>query len=138
MRDQLRSNYFYGNAVRDTDSAVHAFVETCIPLVPVEVTLGNLDERFQIGDFTQEMSGAPKKRWQCAYDEALLSEDGSRVIARSMTCTRGLKSGRIAFYFHYYDPAKPMQWTYGEFQGPAVQVIPERLWKLVPYSPVDY
>lgn len=137
LREQLRRFYFFGNAVRDTNRAVHTFVETCIPLVLVEVTVENLDERFRIGDFTQEMPGAPTNAWQRAYDEALLSADGSQVIARKSTCTRGLQSGRIAFYFHYYDPLKTMQWTYGEFSGPAVQVVPERLWNLVPYSPVD-
>jgi hypothetical protein len=137
LREQLRKYYFSGNAVRDTSSAVHTFVDTCIPLVLFEITVDDLDERFRIGDFTQEMPGAPAKAWQCAYDEALLTADGSQVIARKSTCTRGLQSGRIAFYFHYYDPSQTMKWTYGEFSGPAVQVIPERLWNLVPYSPVD-
>lgn len=137
LREQLRKYYFSGNAVRDTNSAVYTFVDTCIPLVLFEITVDNLDERFRIGDFTQEMPGAPAKAWQCAYDEALLTADGSQVIARKSTCTRGLQSGRIAFYFHYYDPLQTMKWTYGEFSGPAVQLIPERLWNLVPYSPVD-
>jgi hypothetical protein len=137
LREQLRKYYFFGNVVRDSNRAVHTFVETCIPLVLFEITVDNLDERFGIGDFTQEMPEAPTKAWQRAYDEALLSADGTQVIARKSTCTRGMQSGRIAFYFHYYDPLKTMQWTYGQFSGPAVQLVPERLWNLVPYSPVD-
>ena len=137
LREQLRRYYFFGNVVRDVDHAVYAFVETCIPLVLFEITLNDLDERFRIGDFTQEMPGAPEKEWQCAYDEAVLSTDGTQVIARKSTCTRGLQRGRIAFYFHYYDPLKPMRWTYGQFSGHKVEFVPKRLWDLMPYSPVD-
>src|SRR5258705_4326417 len=137
LREQLRKYYFFGNAVRDISRSVYTFVDTCVPLVLFEIAVDNLDERFRIGDFTQEMPGAPAKAWQCAYDEALLTADGSQVIARTSTCTLGLQSCRIAFYFHYYDPLRTMKWTYGEFSGPAVQVVPERLWNLVPYSPVD-
>jgi hypothetical protein len=136
LREQLRRYYFFGNAIRDTAGGVNTFVETCVPLVLFEVTLDHLDDRFRIEDFTQEMPEAPSKAWQRAYDETLLSADGKRIIARKSTCTRGLRNGRIAFYFHYYDPLKPMQWTYGQFSGPAVQIVPEGLWNLVPYSPV--
>jgi hypothetical protein len=137
LREQLRRYYFRGNVVRDTDHAVHTFVEACIPLVLFEITLNDLDGRFKIGDFTQEMPGAPEKAWQCAYDEAVLSTDGTQVIARKITCTRGLQRGRIAFYFHYYDPLKAMRWTYGQFSGREVEIVPKRLWNLVPYRPVD-
>ena len=137
LREQLRRYYFFGNAARDTDRGVYAFVETCIPLVLFDITLTDLDGRFRIGDFTQEMPGAPEKAWQCAYDEALLSTDGTEVVARRSTCTRGLQRGRVAFYFHYYDPLKAMRWTYGQFSGREVEVVPKRLWDLMPYHPVD-
>lgn len=137
LREQLRTYYFFGNAMRDTSGAVLSFIENCIPLVLFEINLSNLDDRFQVASFTQEMVGAPPKAWQVAYDEALLSADGTQVLVRGSRCTSGLRSGRIAFYFHYYDPTKPMQWTYGQFFAPSVQLVPERLWSLIPYSPVD-
>jgi hypothetical protein len=137
LREQLRKYYFFGNAARDTSHAVYTFIEGCVPLVLFEIILDNLDERFRMGDFTQEMPEAPRKAWQCAYDEALLSADGTQIIARSGSCTRGLQSGRIAFYFHYYDPLRPMLWSYGQFSGSPLQLVPERLWKLLPYTPVD-
>ena len=71
-----------------------------------DITLNDLDGRFRIGDFTQEMPGALEKAWQCAYDEALLSTDGTEVIARRSTCARGLRRGRVAFYFHYWPSAR--------------------------------
>ena len=137
LRDQLRRHFFFGNAVRHTDSAVYAFVENCIPLALFEITLSNLDEHFKLDDFTQEMPGALEKIWQRPYDEALLSRDGSQVISRNITCTRGLRNGRVAFYFHFYNPLKAMRWTYGEFSAPEIQVVPQRLWDLLPYTPVD-
>jgi hypothetical protein len=105
--------------------------------VLLDLTLDNLDERFEMGDFTQQMPGPPQRSGQVPYDEALLSADGAEVVARKINCTRGLLDGRIAFYFHYYDPSKPMLRTYGEFSSPNVEIIPQRLWNLIPYHPVD-
>ncbi len=136
LREQLRRYYFFGNATRDVSSAVYKFIETCMPLSLFEVTLDDLDEQFEMGGFTQGMPDAPQKAWQRAYDQAILSPDGASIIARKTTCTRGLQAGRVAFYFHYYDPSKPMLWSYGEFSSPPVQIIPQRLWDLVPYFPV--
>lgn len=137
LRTSLHRYYFFGNAVRDVGSEVHSLIETCIPLTLFEVTLENLDERFRISDFTQEMPETPRNHWQVPYDEALLSSDGTQLLARNSKCTRGLHGGRIAFYFHYYDPSKPMSWTYGQFCSPPVQTVPARLWDLIPYRPVD-
>jgi hypothetical protein len=137
LREQLRRYYFFGNARQEPNRAINTFVEACLPLVLFDITLDNLDERFRVGDFTQEMPGAPREAWQRAYDEALLSADGTHVIAGKGTSTNGLRSGRIAFYFHYYDPLKPVLWTYGQFSGRPVELVPERLWTLIPYSPVD-
>jgi hypothetical protein len=137
LREQLGQYYFFGNAMRDRGAGVQRFLGSCIPLVLFELLLTDLDERFSIGDFTQEIPGTPPEAWQAAYDEAVLSADGSQVFTRNPLCTRGLRAGRIGFYFHFYDPLKPMRWTYGEFLNPPVEMIPERLWKLMPYSPVD-
>jgi len=137
LRASLHRYYFFGNAVRDVGGGVLSLIETCIPLALFEVTLENLDERFRISDFTQEMPETPRTHWQVPYDEALLSSDGMQLLARNSKCTRGLRGGRIAFYFHYCDPSKPMFWTYGQFCGPPVQTVPRRLWDLIPYSPVD-
>ena len=79
LRQQLHQYYFFGNAPRDRSRKVNEFIETCIPLVLVEVSLADLDERFSVADFTQEMPEAPPKAWQAAYDEAVLSFDGSQL-----------------------------------------------------------
>jgi hypothetical protein len=137
LLDQLRRYYFFGNASNDLSSDVNRFIETCVPLALFELELDHLDDRFRLGDFTQEMPAAPRKLWQAAYDEALLSPDGSRVLTQKPRCTDGLRNGRVAFYFHFYDPAKPMEWSYGRFAPNPVDTVPRRIWDLLPYSPVD-
>jgi hypothetical protein len=115
LPEQLRKYYFFGNAARDASHVVYTFMAGCVPLVLFDIILDNLDERFRMGHFTEEMPGVPRKAWQCAYDEELLSADGTQVIARNSSCTRDLQSGRIAFYFRYYNPLSPRLWSYGQF-----------------------
>ncbi len=137
LRNQLRKYYFVGNARNDLSSEVNRFIERCVPLVLVELELSQLDDRFRVDDFTQEMPATPRRDWQAAYAEAILSPDGTRVLARKAGCTHELHNGRIAFYFHYYDPSKPMYWSYGSFVPESVETVPRRIWSLLPYSPVD-
>jgi hypothetical protein len=67
----------------DADPNVTDFMGRVIPLVLMDVSVLGVDERFEVGEFTQEMPGAPKEAWQVAYDEALLSADGTAVLAPS-------------------------------------------------------
>jgi hypothetical protein len=66
LMESLRRYYFFGNAVRHSDRGVYKFIESCIPLAIFEVTLANLDTRFQMSEFTQPMPGTPPKKWQVA------------------------------------------------------------------------
>lgn len=118
-----------------TDPATVAFMDRCIPLALFDITLDNLDSRFQVGDFKQSMSSKENVD-QVAYDEAVLSDDATTLLGRGQRRARGLTRGRIAFYFHYYDPSIPMDWTYGKFACPAVKAVPEDLVALVPYHEV--
>lgn len=63
--------------------------------------------------------------------------DGMAILDRRPLCARGLRRGRVAFYFHFYDPGESMQWTYGEFSSPPVSEMPTRLTSLMPYYCVD-
>lgn len=137
LLQQLHKYYFFGNAPNDRSNDVHRFIQNCIPLSIFEIQLENLDERFRISDFTQEMPATPRRHWQTAYDEAVLTPDGLQMLSRSPGCMRGLRNGRIAFYFHYFDPSRPVKWTYGEFSPPHVILVPTRIWALLPYSAPD-
>jgi hypothetical protein len=53
-----------------------------------------------------------KDRFQCAYDEALLSPDGKIVLDKSMNCVKGSGLLRFAFYLHFYDANRPLESSY--------------------------
>ena len=74
------------------------------------------------------------KYFQCAYDEALLSDDGETLIQRRMNCVHGTGTLRFAFYLHLYDPESPLTTCYGDVTCPPIQAVPARLMMLVPYD----
>jgi len=127
---------YYGKALSTYPVEVSTFVERVIPVVLMDVTISDADERFNMAEFTQEMPSAPREIWQVPYDEALLSEDGSEVVARWPGCAENIGAGRIGFYFHFYDPDRPMRWTYGVVPCPTPQPISDRLVSLLPYEPI--
>src|SRR6185503_12915833 len=92
---------YYGKALSTYPVEVSTFVERVIPVVLMDVTISDADERFNMAEFTQEMPSAPREIWQVPYDEALLSEDGSEVVARWPGCAENIGAGRIGFYFHF-------------------------------------
>ncbi len=135
LLDELRP--FYAQQGSSVEQGVlDTYMKRLSPLVLMEVSAHGVDHRFDVGHFTQEMEGAQEESWQVADAEGLLSPFGLKVIYREQGCADGI-GGRIAFYFHYYDPSKPMRWTYGQFSCPPVEPITKPLRGLVPYWPVD-
>jgi hypothetical protein len=103
-------------------------------LVLIEAVVDQIDERFKIADLGQPYTrGDYKEHFQCAHDEALLSSNGETVIERSMNCVKGSGLLRFAFYLHFYDADRPLQWSYGQAPCPLVEPVPRRLKSLVPY-----
>jgi hypothetical protein len=108
-------------------------------LVLIEALVEHIDTRFKMGEFGQLYTrGDYPDNFQCAYDEALLSPDGKAVIERSMHCVKGSGILRFAFYLHFYDADRPLQWSYGEVQCPPIEPAPRRLRSLVPYRPTNF
>lgn len=107
-------------------------------LVLIEALVEHIDARFKMGELGQLYTrGDYPDNFQCAYDEALLTLDGKAVIERSMKCVRVADLQRFAFYLHFYDASRPLQWSYGEVDCPAVEPVPTRLKRLVPYRACD-
>ena len=131
-REEIDSYYRSENLLKETA----AYRTRLLPLVLIEVAVSGADERFDVGDFTQEMEHAPEEAWQVAYDEAFLSPDGTSLVRRDIGCADAVSGGRICFYFHFYDPERPMYWTYGEFKCPPPTPLPEHLAALVPYQAI--
>lgn len=103
-------------------------------LVLIEALVEHIDGRFKMGELGQlNGRGDYPDKFQCAYDEALLSSDGKTVIERDMNCVKGSGLLRFAFYLHFYDANRPLRWSYGQTQCPPVEPVPGRLKYLVPY-----
>jgi hypothetical protein len=103
-------------------------------LVLIEAVAEHIDGRFKMAEMGQPYArGDYKDHFQCAYDEALLTSDGGAVIERGMKCVKGSGLMRFAFYLHFYDANRPLQWSYGQVQCPPVEPVPRRLKHLVPY-----
>ncbi len=106
-------------------------------VVLVELLVRDRGERFEVGQFTQPQEGVPKANWQVPWAEAYLTPDGEALAVPRWDEPPQTGDLRIAFFFHYWQPEIPLRSSYGEFQCPAVQEMPERLRRLVPYEPVD-
>jgi len=105
--------------------------------VLVEVLVRACDNRFDVGGFSQPQDGMPRENWQAAWAEAYLSEDGERLLVERWGDPPKSDNFRVAFFIHYWKPAKPLLTSYGEVACTAVKQMPERLRRLVPYEPVD-
>jgi len=115
---------------REKKQAVRSISEELSSVALIEVRVHDRNERFDVGEFQQPGSD------QAPYDEAFLSDDGSRVISRyfEVPPTEPL---RIAFFLHFFDAALPLRSSYGDLVVPPPEEMPQRLRELVPYEPVD-
>ena len=105
--------------------------------VLVEALVRSRGKRFNVGDFSQPVDGVPRENWQAAWAETYLSEDGERLLVERWGDAPKADTFRVAFFIHCWNPAAPLLTSYGEVRCPAVEKMPERLEKLVPYEPVD-
>jgi hypothetical protein len=105
--------------------------------VLIEVLVRNRDRLFNVGDFSQPGDGVPRENWQVAWAETYLSQDGKVLSVERWSDPPNTDIIRIAFFIHYWNPAKPLLTSYGEVTCPTVMRMPERLQVLVPYEAVD-
>src|SRR5690349_1026150 len=113
---------------RQLPAEVKAGLETCA-LFELEVT-GNAGA-FDAGDFENPDTG------QCAWEPAFLSLDGASLLATGRSAPGKLKDFRVAFYVHLWDAAGRLCGPMGVLQLPHFLPVPDRLWRLAPYRPVD-
>jgi|KBSSwiStaDraftv2_1062776.scaffolds.fasta_scaffold93435_2 hypothetical protein len=114
---------------REAHAARAAVVEELSGVALIELMVRHRDDSFEVLDFQQPDSD------QVAYGEAFLTEDGTRVLSRD-----AIPDGeplRIAFFLHFFNPALPLETSYGSVELPALQSMPDRLRDLVPYEPVE-
>jgi hypothetical protein len=137
FREQFDILYGYPMSAGERRNAEQQCREQLESVVLVEAVVSNRDRRFRVGDFAQAQAGQPKENWQVAWAEAFLTEDGESLSVARWSDAPPDDPLRVAFFIHYWDPAQPLQSSYGAVQCPAPQPMPERLSRLVPYEPVD-
>jgi len=137
FREQFR--ILYGRAPSETDPGEREHnCRTCLDsAVLVEVVVKNRDERFDVGHFAQRRDGLKRDNWQVAWAEAFLSADGTELVVERFGEVPASGNLRVAFYVHFWDPAEPLNTSYGDIACPLPAAMPERLEKLVPYELLD-
>jgi hypothetical protein len=118
----------------DNERACREYMDS---VVLIEVAVKNRDRGFDMGDFTQSGDDVSRDNWQVAWAERFLSSDGSEVVVEQFGKPPATGDLRVAFYLHFWDPAKALRSSYGDIMCPAPTQIPERLAKLVPYELLD-
>ncbi|HEY4370354.1 MAG TPA: hypothetical protein VGN52_00300 [Burkholderiales bacterium] len=100
--------------------------------------VSNADGRFDPGDFIQPDPDMPPGQEQVAWNETYLAEDGESVIAGyPLPDIPKQDRYRVVFVIHCWKPQLALESSYGTLACPAIQALPDRLWRLVPYEPVD-
>ena len=99
-------------------------------IVLIELIVKEFDDTFNIDSFRQSESG------QAPYEKVYLNEDGTEIISNGMEIP-DVNKMRVCFFLHYYDPKKPLQTDFGTFILPDVLDLPNRLRKIIQYSPVN-
>ena len=92
----------------------------------------NSDGAFKIGDITQEWPGKDQSSWQVAYDEKVLTNDGSAILFDPWfpdgdVSQHWLGDVRFAFFFHYLNFDRPLQTPFGDVTVAEATKRPTRL-----------
>ena len=130
-REDLDNSYRSLGLLDETEEYRRRVISICL----VEVVVTGANSSFDVGQFRQAME-RDERSPQVAYDEALLSPDGRALVKRGQGCADGITEGRFCFFLHYYDPTRPIRWSFGEFSCSHPLPMSERLARLVPYQPI--
>ena len=136
FREQFNAMYGYPMSRFERVQAELQCREQLSSIVLIEVLVRDRDERFDMGQFTQAQDGVPRANWQAAWAETYLTPDGEALSAERWSEPPQSGDLRVAFFVHFWQPEKPLCTSYGEVGCPAVQEMPERLARMVPYHEV--
>lgn len=115
----------------ESELAREQIIEEISSVALIELLVSNPDDHFNLSDFHQPGSD------QAAYNEVYLSKDGQSVIPTRYFEVPKDEVFRVGFYLHYFDPEKPLVSSYGLVDLPPIQEMPDYIFTLIPYYPVD-
>jgi hypothetical protein len=96
-----------------------------------EVEVRDNSNEFDPSEFREPIAGG------CGWEPAFLSMDGERVVLEGYRAPANMSEFRVAFYVHDWPDQGRLVGPTGELSLPEFSAVPERLWKLAPYSCVD-
>jgi len=110
-------------------------IEAPEPCHLIELWLRDVNGEVNFSAFIQATPGQPSENWQAAYDEWLLSDDGTTgELAPVPGPVSAAGDLRVAFFFHYLDESRPLQSPCGTVYLPAASQLPTRL-SFIEYGP---
>jgi len=71
------------------------------------------------------------------WEPVFLTMDGQRVLIETSKAPSGISDFRVAFYIHEWTEPGTLVGPTGPLVVPPFTPVPDRLWKLAPYSCVD-
>jgi hypothetical protein len=98
-------------------------------LFELEVTEN--DTEFDPAEYGNPDSGG------LGWEPAFLSLDGTSHVTEAYKAPASLRDFRVVFYVHDWELPGRLVGPSGELDLPSFTPVPERLWKLAPYSLVD-
>ncbi|MBX3745223.1 MAG: hypothetical protein KF833_07915 [Verrucomicrobiae bacterium] len=97
----------------------------------IEMMISGLESTFDFGAITQPKEGVGRSFWQVPWMEALLSADGTKIVARSSELSKRPEffrgDVRVAFFMHALDLNRPLETPFGSLDIPAPSRKPNRL-----------
>ena len=107
----------------------------------LEVAVHQPREPFDPGKFREFCPSLPEANQQVAYMDVLLTPDCSRSLMSVDDAFRVVpelldRTMRLAFFLHFFDPARPLETPWGQVALPAATPVPNRL-AFMQYVPVD-
>jgi hypothetical protein len=87
-------------------------------------------------DFDPSEYGNPDSGFM-GWEPVFLSMDGEAVVTEACTAPSSLQNFRVAFYVHEWETPGRLAGPLGDLELPAFTPVPDRLWRLAPYSCVD-
>lgn len=98
-------------------------------LFELEIT-GN-EAEFDPSEYGNPDSGS------LGWEPAFISMDGTALATEAYKAPASLRDFRVTFYVHDWELPGRLVGPGGEIKLPPFTAVPERLWKLAPYSCVD-
>ena len=137
LRRMGREDLLKPYTVEEKDEMAGELYDHLADATMLEVLVGNPISNFDVWAFVQPNPAQPETLWQVAWNEKFLTVDGEALMEVGPRAKApDAPEFRVAFIIHGWRPdLPPLRYGERELSPPAIQPLPERLWRLAPYVP---